>query len=133
MAESSSDSSAEIGARGLVSDSRRVLVGTLLSRGTGFIRIVTMAAVLGPTYFANIFQTTLLLPTALFALLGGSLTGAILVPRLVHLIDARDPGSPRQFANNFLGLTIAILTLIALTTFAIGPLIMMAMTAAVHD
>lgn len=121
------------GLRGLVSDSRSVAAGTLLSRSTGFIRIVTIAGVLGPTYFANIFQTVVLLPNALFALLGGSLTGAILVPRLVFLIDARERGSLERFANDIFGMTIAVLTLIALASFAAGPLILMGATAAVHD
>jgi peptidoglycan biosynthesis protein MviN/MurJ (putative lipid II flippase) len=39
-----------------------VALGTLVSRITGFGRVAALAAVLGPTYFGNLFQTSLLLP-----------------------------------------------------------------------
>ncbi len=39
----------------LAAHSRTVALGTLVSRITGFGRVAALAAVLGPTYFGNLF------------------------------------------------------------------------------
>lgn len=51
---------------GLVADSRTLAAWILVSRITGFARVATMAAVLGPTFFGNIYQLTALLPNMIF-------------------------------------------------------------------
>ena len=53
---------------------------------TGFARVSVTAAVLGPTYFGNLFQATAVLPSAFYGLLMGTLISALLVPPLVRRV-----------------------------------------------
>src|SRR5215475_11344078 len=39
---------------------------TLVSRGTGLLRVIVVGAILGPTFFANIFQATNFIPNITF-------------------------------------------------------------------
>ncbi|HYG86286.1 MAG TPA: lipid II flippase MurJ [Azospirillum sp.] len=121
------------GSSTLVADSRTVAGWNLVSRITGFGRVAIMGAVFGPTYFGNIFQTSALLPSMIFALLGGSLVGAILVPPLVHWLDARDEAAFRRLANGFLGTTMLVLAVVAGLCLLLSPLLLTFATAAVDD
>ena len=59
---------------GAVGDSMSVAVWTAISRLTGVFRGITIAAVLGATYFANTYQFTNSLPNLVFyGLLAGSM------------------------------------------------------------
>ena len=120
-------------AAGLVADSRTVALWTLASRLTGFVRVAAMAAILGPTFFGNLFQTTALVPGLLFGLLGGSLVGAVLVPRLVHPADAGDGDAVRRLANGFLGAALLVLLAVAGAVLLAGPWLLALATAAVDD
>jgi putative peptidoglycan lipid II flippase len=92
-----------------------------------------MAAVLGPTYFGNIFQSAVFIPYATFALLGGSLVAGMLVPPLVRWVDAQDEIAVRRLANGFLGIAMSVLAVIVAVTCAAAPLILTLVTAAVDD
>ena len=68
-----------------------VAVWTAVSRFTGVLRGITIAAVLGATYFANTYQFTNSLPNLVFyGLLAGSMFSSLLVPALVGHIDSGD-------------------------------------------
>jgi len=124
---------AKAASSGLVADTRTVAAWTLVSRITGFGRVAIIGGVLGPTYFGNIFQTSVLLPTMIFALLGGTLVNAVLVPPLVRCIDARDGAALRRQANGFLGIILAILAAVAVLGALGAPLVVQVMTAAVTN
>lgn len=118
---------------GLAADSRTVAAWTLVSRISGFGRVAAMAAVLGPTYFGNLFQTANLLPNIIHELLTGSLIAAMLVPPLVRCVDGQDRDGVRQLANGFLGvLLLAFAVVIALSILA-GSLLLGLITLAVDD
>jgi putative peptidoglycan lipid II flippase len=118
---------------GLVADSRMVAAWTFISRITGFGRLATMAAVLGPTYFGNLFQASALLPNMIFSVLGGSLVAAVVVPALVKCIDRQDENSARRVANGFLGVTTAVLSIVLIVSMLGAPLLLRLVTAAVSD
>lgn len=88
--------------RGTARDSAIIGGWTIISRGTGFLRMAVAAAVLGPTYFGNILQATSILPAILFEFLAGPLLGAILVPALVAKLDSGDEAGARRLAGQFL-------------------------------
>src|SRR5712691_2799625 len=46
---------------------------TLVSRVTGLMRVVVAGAILGPTFFANIFQATNTVPNLTYNLMAGTL------------------------------------------------------------
>jgi putative peptidoglycan lipid II flippase len=132
-ASEAEETSTSDGSAGLLADSRTVAAWTLVSRITGFGRVAIIAAVLGPTYFGNVFQTTILLPYMIFALLGGSLVGGMLVPPLVRWIDGQDQIAVRRLANGFLGMAMSVLSIVVVVSAAVAPLLLTVVTAAVDD
>ncbi|MBO0771109.1 MAG: hypothetical protein J2P35_06585 [Actinobacteria bacterium] len=93
---------------GAVGDSLSVAVWTVVSRVTGVLRGVTIAAVLGATYFANTYQFTNSLPNLVFyGLLAGSLFSSLLVPALVRHVDSGDRRAAARIAGGLLGVAMA--------------------------
>ena len=72
---------------------------TVVSRVTGLVRIVVIAAVLGPTYLGNTFQAINQLPNLTYQALTGSVLSMMLVPRLVPHVDGADRGELRRVAG----------------------------------
>lgn len=106
---------------------------TLVSRVTGFVRAVVVAAVLGATYLGNTYQAVNVLPNLAFELLTGSLFASLLVPRLVRRLDAGDPEAVRRIAGGFLGVTLLGAALITLATVAAGQLVLGLLSIGVPD
>ena len=89
-------------------DSVLVSAGTSLARLTGVVRVVVIAAVLGPTTFGNAFQITNSLPNLIYyGFLAGSLVSSLLVPALVRHLVAGDRARVPVVARGFLGLALA--------------------------
>jgi len=102
---------------GAVGDSLSVAVWTAVSRFTGVLRGIAIAAVLGATYFANTYQFTNGLPNLIFyGLLAGSMFASLLIPALVHHIDAGDRKATARTAGGLLG--VAVLGMVALVPIA---------------
>lgn len=102
---------------GTVNDSLSVAVCTLVSRFTGVLRGITIAAVLGVTYFANTFQFTNSLPNLVFyGLLAGSMFSSLLVPALVGHIDSGNRPAAARTAGGLLGM--AMLGMLAIVPVA---------------
>jgi murein biosynthesis integral membrane protein MurJ len=98
---------------GAVGDSLSVAIWTFVSRFTGVLRGITIAAVLGATYFANTYQFTNSLPNLIFyGLLAGSLFSSLLVPALVQHVDSGDRHAAARTAGGLLG--VALLGMLAL-------------------
>ena len=91
-AEPMADDSELATPEGAVGDSLSVATWTTISRVTGVLRGVVVAAVLGATYFANTYQFTNSLPNLIFyGLLAGSLFSSLLAPALVAAHRFRRP------------------------------------------
>src|SRR4051794_18900919 len=60
---------------------------TLFSRATGLLRVVVVGAILGPTFFANIFQATNWIPNIVWNLMAGSLLTELIIPLVVAELD----------------------------------------------
>ena len=117
----------------VAANSVTVAAWTVISRVTGFARGATIAAVLGPTYFANTFQGVNLLPNLTYELLTGSLFASLLVPRLVHLFDAGDDRSAERLARGFLGIAVVASAAVAGVAMLVGPLILRVFSAGVPE
>jgi putative peptidoglycan lipid II flippase len=89
-------------------DSLRVGVWTAVSRVTGFVRVVVVAAVLGPTFLGNTYQFTNSLPNLVYyGLLGGALVSSLLVPALVRQVGSGEVSAAGRIAGGFLGVALA--------------------------
>lgn len=106
---------------------------TIVSRATGLIRVVVVAAVFGPTFFGNIFQSSNLLPNLMYELMAGSLIASMLVPPLVRRLDTGDLHQATRLAEVFLGYTLAGLTLVGVLALAASPLLARMLTLGVGD
>jgi putative peptidoglycan lipid II flippase len=102
---------------GAVADSMSVAIWTTISRVSGVLRGITIAAVLGATYFANTYQFTNSLPNLIFyGLLAGSLFSSLLVPALVKHIDSGDKRAAERVAGGLMG--VALLAMLAVVPVA---------------
>lgn len=117
----------------IAGDSVAVAGWTLVSRVTGFFRFVAIAAVLGPTFFGNLFEATNLLPNLAFELLTGPLIAAMLVPPLVKRLDAGKHEALQRLAGGFLGMLILVFSAAVLVVIAAGPLVLGLLTILVPD
>ncbi len=108
----------------IATDSAAVALWTTVSRLTGFARGAVIAAVLGPTYFANTFQATNILPNLTYELLTGSLFASLLMPHLVRHLDARDETSARRVAGGFLGVAMVGFVVLAVGAVLTAPLLL---------
>ncbi len=116
---------AESGAVAAAGDSITVAGWTIISRVTGVIRIAVIGAVLGPTIFGNTYQFTNSLPNLVYyGFLAGSLFSSLLVPALVHHIDAGDKRASQRVAGGFLGMTLMVLVVAAPLAILLGPLVL---------
>lgn len=98
---------------GAVGDSMSVAMWTVVSRVTGVLRGIAIAAVLGATFFANTYQFTNSLPNLIFyGFLAGSLFSSLLVPAVVGYVDAGDRAGVARVAGGLLG--VAMLGMIVL-------------------
>lgn len=121
------------GERTIAADSATVAGWTLASRLTGLVRVVVVAAVLGPTFFGNIFQTTNSLPLIVYNFVAGSLITAIVVPPLVARLDRNDRIGAADLASRFAGLLLASLGGLALVTVLLSPVIVRLLTIGVDE
>jgi putative peptidoglycan lipid II flippase len=120
-------------AAGIAADSGTAALWTLASRVTGFGRMAVVAAVLGPTFFGNLFQTLNVLPNTLHDLLVGSLVTALLVPPLVRSIDLADRDGVARLANGFLGVMLLVFAAVVVLCVVGAPVLLALLTLAVDD
>ncbi|HUF31855.1 MAG TPA: murein biosynthesis integral membrane protein MurJ [Acidimicrobiales bacterium] len=86
---------------------------TLLSRLTGFVRILVVAAVLGTTFLGNTYQSANTIPNLLFELFAAGVLQAVLIPSLVELLDQGDEAEAQHVTGSVLGLAGAGLAVLA--------------------
>jgi putative peptidoglycan lipid II flippase len=121
------------GRDGLATDVRTAATWTLFSRCSGFIRVAVMAAVLGPTYFGNLFLITLSVPAAAQELFLGAIITILLVPALVRRIDAGEPAVAARLANGMLGVLLLLAVVLIVLLLAAGSAVLDVITMAVDD
>ena len=117
----------------VAANSVTVAAWTVISRVTGFARGATIAAVLGPTYFANTFQGINYFPNLTYELLTGSLVASLLVPRLVRHFDVGDDQTAERLARGFLGMAVVASAALAGLAVMVSPLVLRAFSAGVAD
>jgi putative peptidoglycan lipid II flippase len=106
---------------------------TVVSRITGFGRVVTIAAVLGPTYLGNTYQALNTIPNLTYSVLTGSLFVTLLVPPLVRHVDTKDRRATAELAGGFLGVMIAMFAAAIALVVVAGPLLLRVLSLGVGD
>jgi putative peptidoglycan lipid II flippase len=103
-------------AGGIVRAAGTMAVATLVSRITGLLRTVVLAAALGVGLVADAYNTANTLPNIVYELLLGGVLTSVVVPLLVHAQE-RDRDGGVAYAQRLA--TIATVALVAVTALAI--------------
>ena len=106
---------------------------TLLSRVSGFFRIVVVTAVLGTTALGDIYETANLVPNLLFELFAAGSVQAVLVPALVSADERRGDADGESLANGVLAWLLATLGAIVVVALVGAPVLMRLLTAGETD
>lgn len=108
-------------ASGFARSTLSMAVLTVVSRVTGFVRILVVAAVLGTTFLGNTYQSANSVPNILFELIAAGVLQAVLVPSLVPQLDRGDQAEAEHIAGSVLGLATVAMAVTALVGAVAAP------------
>ena len=104
---------------------------TLVSRVTGVVRVLVIAAVLGTTFLGNTFQSANAVPNLVFELFAAGTLQAVMIPTLVDRFDVGDHRGGDHVAGALLGLALVGLGTLAGIGMVAAPWLMRVLTAGV--
>lgn len=107
---------------GVVRSSRVMALGTIVSRGTGFLRTVVIATALGYTGVADAYNIANTVPNIIYELLLGGVLSSVVVPLLVQAAR-RDGDDGEAYGQRLLTLVTAVLTVATVVAVVAAPLI----------
>ncbi|MGH3927800.1 MAG: lipid II flippase MurJ, partial [Pseudonocardiaceae bacterium] len=106
---------------------------TLVSRLTGLLRVVVIGAVLGPTFFANIFQAGYVVPNLVYSAIAGPVLAMVLVPTLVRAIGTHGLARGNQVFGQVCGCLLTLACVFAVLLAVLAPLIAWTLTFGIPD
>lgn len=106
---------------------------TLVSRVTGLVRVLAVAAVLGTTFLGNTYQSANTVPNLLFELFAAGALQAVMIPAMVELFDRGDDAEASRVAGSLLGLAMAGLAVVAAVGMLAAPWVMRVLVAGVES
>ena len=109
-------------AGGILGSSAIMAAGTLVSRGTGFVRTMVMAYAIGLYALGTSYNVANTLPTLLYILVGGGALNAVFVPQLVRSMKNDEDGG-EAYANRLLTLIVVGLGGVVFVTVLAAPLL----------
>ncbi len=106
---------------------------TVVSRLTGFARVVVVAAVLGATYLGNVYQSANSVPNILFELFAAGVLQSVLVPVMVEAVDQHGGAGAERTAGVVLGAVGALLAAVMAAGMVAAPFLMQLLVSGVDD
>jgi putative peptidoglycan lipid II flippase len=107
----------------LLSSSAVMAAGTIVSRLSGFVRGILLAAALGVGLHADVFNIANTVPNMLYILLAGGVVNAVLVPQLVRAMR-NDPDGGDAYTNRIITLAALFLAVVTVLLVVAAPLLM---------
>ncbi|MFF3765970.1 murein biosynthesis integral membrane protein MurJ [Streptomyces sp. NPDC001922] len=95
-------------AASVLKSSALMAAGTIVSRITGFLRTLVIAAAIGVGTLNDTYQVANTLPTMIYILVGGGALNAVFIPQLVRAMKNDDDGGD-AYANRLLTLVMALM------------------------
>lgn len=95
-------------------------LGTIVSRLTGFVRLLLVAATIGTALDADLFNNANTIPNALYILVAGGIFNVVLVPQLVRAMK-RDADGGDAYAHRIITLGLMVLLGATLLLMALVP------------
>jgi murein biosynthesis integral membrane protein MurJ len=105
----------------VLSASRTMASGTILSRVTGLLRAALLVTAIGTTVHADIFNVANTIPNSLYILVAGGVFNAVLVPQLVRAIK-HDADAGLAYANRIITLGALVLFAVTAVLVSLAPL-----------
>ncbi|MFJ9415977.1 murein biosynthesis integral membrane protein MurJ [Streptomyces sp. NPDC101227] len=115
------------GASGLMKAGAVMAAGTVVSRVTGFLRTLVMAAAIGAGTLNDSYQVANVLPTMIYFLVGGGALNAVFVPQLVRAMKEDEDGG-EAYANRLLTLVVVVLAGVTAVCVLAAPLLVRLMS-----
>ncbi|MDP3891959.1 murein biosynthesis integral membrane protein MurJ, partial [Nocardioides sp.] len=109
--------------RSILSSSAVMAAGTIVSRLSGYVRTVLLAAALGNLLHADIFMIGNTIPNMLYILLAGGVLNAVLVPQLVRAMK-NDADGGDAYTNRVVTLVGLFLAAVTILLVAAAPWVM---------
>jgi putative peptidoglycan lipid II flippase len=107
----------------LIRSGAGMAAGTLISRGTGFLRTLVLTYAVGVSFLGNAYNNANTLPNTVYYLMLGGIFTSVVVPLLVRA-GRRDPDRGEAYAQRMFTLgAVALLAVTVLATLAAGPLV----------
>ena len=97
--------------------------GTIVSRMSGFVRGILLAAALGVGLHADVFNIANTVPNMLYILLAGGVVNAVLVPQLVRSMK-NDPDGGEAYTNRIITLAALFLGVVTVVLVVVAPWLM---------
>ncbi|WP_369257411.1 murein biosynthesis integral membrane protein MurJ [Geodermatophilus amargosae] len=110
------------GSRGILRAAGTMAVATLVSRVTGLMRTMVLAAALGVGLVNDAYNTANTLPNIVYELLLGGVLTSVIVPLLVHAQE-RDRDGGVGYAQRLSTVAIAGLVVVTVVAVAVAPLL----------
>ncbi|WP_155369234.1 murein biosynthesis integral membrane protein MurJ [Catellatospora vulcania] len=111
--------------KGAAGNSAMMAIGSLVSRGTGFLRTAVMVAALGTLVLGDAYTTAQIFPGMIYELLLGGILSSVLVPMLVRARKG-DADRGQAFTQRLLTLTVIVLGATTVLAVICAPLLAMA-------
>jgi putative peptidoglycan lipid II flippase len=108
---------------GILASSAVMAAGTVVSRLSGFVRSTLLAAALGLSLHADIFNIANTVPNMLYILLAGGVFNAVLVPQLVRAMK-NDPDGGEAYTNRIVTLAALFLGVVTVLLVVAAPAVM---------
>jgi putative peptidoglycan lipid II flippase len=109
--------------RSVLGNSAVMAAGTMVSRMSGYVRSILLAAALGTALHADIFNIANSVPNILYVLLLGGVVNAVLVPQLVRA-GREDPDGGEAFTNRIVTLAGIFLIVVTVVLVLAAPAVM---------
>ncbi|HEY5837381.1 murein biosynthesis integral membrane protein MurJ [Streptomyces sp.] len=116
----------------ILKSSALMAAGTLVSRVTGFVRTLVIAAAVGVATLGDSYAVANTLPTMIYILTIGGGLNSVFVPQLVRAMKDDDDGGA-AYANRLLTVVMVILGGIVAVTVIGAPLLVRLMSAKIAD
>jgi putative peptidoglycan lipid II flippase len=108
---------------GILASSAVMATGTVVSRASGYVRNVLLAAAIGNQLHADLFNIGNTIPNMLYILLAGGVFNAVLVPQLVRS-QRSDPDGGEAYTNRVITLALLFLAAVTVVLVLAAPLVM---------
>lgn len=118
---------------GLLRAGAGVAAWNLVSRLTGFVRVLAVGAALGATYLGNTYQSANLVSNVLFELLAAGVLSSVLVPTFVARLATEGRDGTGRLAGAALGAVLAALAPVVVVAMVAAAPLMRLLTLAVDD